>query len=119
MERPLVSVIVPVYNAAEYLKTTVEGLCSQTYRNLEILLINDGSTDDSPKVCRELADADSRVRVIDRENGGVSAARNSGLEAASGELIAFCLFHITRHNYHAVLFRSLVPLKEIIIELGN
>ena len=90
MERPLVSVIVPVYNAAEYLKTTVEGLCSQTYRNLEILLVNDGSTDDSPKVCRELADADSRVRVIDRENGGVSAARNSGLEAASGELIAFC-----------------------------
>lgn len=90
MEQPLVSVIVPVYNAAEYLEATVAGLCRQTYRRLEILLINDGSTDGSPELCRKLAQADSRVRVIDRENGGVSAARNSGLEAAQGELIAFC-----------------------------
>jgi len=87
--QPLISVIVPVYNTAEYLGRCIDSILAQTYCKLEILLINDGSTDSSDAICNEYAQQDSRVKVIHKENGGVSSARNVGLDIAQGEWIGF------------------------------
>lgn len=88
-ERPLVSVVVPVYNTAQYLRPCVESICAQTYRNLELILVDDGSTDDSGRLCDVLSEGDARIRVIHQANGGLSAARNAGVQAAHGELVGF------------------------------
>ncbi len=85
----LVSIIVPVYNAQDYLEECVDSLTGQTYKNIEVLLINDGSTDDSASLCDSLAEKDSRVRVFHKENGGTHTARNLGLEQAKGEYVMF------------------------------
>ena len=88
-KEPLISVIVPVYNIIPYLPRCVESLRKQTYRNLEILLIDDGSTDDTPALCDRLAEEDMRIRVFHKENGGPSSARNFGLEQAKGDYVGF------------------------------
>lgn len=85
----LISVIVPVYNVEPYLDRCVESIVNQTYRNLEILLVDDGSPDRCPEMCDAWAEKDSRIKVIHKENGGLSDARNVGMAAASGELIGF------------------------------
>jgi|GEM_PF-943469 len=85
----MISVIVPVYNADGYLEDCVESVLSQSYGNLELILVDDGSTDGSGELCDALAEHDARIIVIHRENGGVSRARNTGIEAAKGDLIAF------------------------------
>lgn len=87
---PKVSIIVPVYNSARYLGACVESILEQDYRNLEVLLVDDGSTDGSGEICDRFAAADERVVVIHRENGGIAAAQNSGLDAATGQLVTFC-----------------------------
>lgn len=84
-----ISVIIPVYNAAPYLPGCLDSVLAQTYRELEILLIDDGSTDGSGAICDRYAAMDPRIRVLHQENGGVSRARNRGLELATGELISF------------------------------
>ena len=89
-EIPWVSVIVPVYNARRYLKRCVRSLQNQTERNIEIILVDDGSTDGSGKLCDRFAARDSRIAVCHQKNGGVSAARNRGLELARGKYIMFC-----------------------------
>lgn len=86
----LVSVIVPVYNSTAYLKRCVDAILSQTYTDLEVLLIDDGSKDDSLKICREYEKNDPRVRAFHKENGGSSSARNVGIKEAKGEYICFC-----------------------------
>ena len=86
----LISIIVPVYNAEKTLRRCVRSLMGQTYRNLEIILVNDGSKDGSLGLCREFAGEDARIRVIDQPNGGVSSARNAGLDAATGKFVMFC-----------------------------
>lgn len=86
---PLISIIIPVYNAEKYLMECIESVICQTYRNLEILLIDDGSKDDSFKICDEYAQKDKRIKVVHKENGGVSSARNLGLDLANGEYITF------------------------------
>ena len=86
---PVVSIIVPVYNVKSYVGECVESLCQQTYTNLEILLVDDGSTDGSGEVCDEYAGRDERIRVIHQANRGLSGARNMGLDDARGEYIAF------------------------------
>ncbi len=86
---PLISVVVPVYNVEKYLRRCFESIVSQTYTNLEIILVDDGSTDGSGTLCDELQKSDDRVLVIHRENGGLSAARNSGMKAANGTFIVF------------------------------
>lgn len=86
---PEVSVIIPVYNVGEYLDTCVESLVQQTFRDFEILLINDGSTDDSSERCRAWADKDSRVRLVEKGNEGVAPTRNLGVRLARGAYIAF------------------------------
>lgn len=88
-EKPLISVIVPVYNVGPYLDPCVDSLLGQTYQHIEVLLIDDGSTDGSGAVCDGYAARDPRVRVIHQQNQGVSAARNAGLDAATGAYIAF------------------------------
>ena len=85
----MVSIIVPVYNIKEYLLRCVESLVGQSFGDLEILLVNDGSTDGSGELCDQLAQTDSRIRVIHKKNGGLSDARNAGLDAAEGEWILF------------------------------
>ena len=86
---PLVSVIIPVYNVAPYLEEALESVINQSYNNLEILVIDDGSTDGSEIICEEYAARDKRIRVIHQVNGGLSDARNTGLDLAAGEYIAF------------------------------
>ena len=85
MEMPLVSVIVPVYNSEHSLTDCVDALLGQTYKRLEILLVNDGSTDRSAGICRDYERQDPRVVYICQRNRGVSAARNEGLRRASGQ----------------------------------
>lgn len=86
---PLISVIVPVYKVELYLRQCVDSLLAQTYSNLEIILVDDGSPDNCPLICDEYARKDSRIRVIHKENGGLSDARNVGIAAARGEYIGF------------------------------
>jgi glycosyltransferase involved in cell wall biosynthesis len=86
---PLISVIVPVYNIIEYLPRCVHSITGQSYRNLEIILVDDGSTDGTGKLCDELAGEDGRIRVYHKENGGSSSARNLGLRVATGEYAGF------------------------------
>ena len=89
MVNNLVSAIIPVYNTERYLRECLDSLCKQTYSNLEIILIDDGSTDASPAICDEYSVKDSRISVIHNQNAGVSAARNTGLDKAKGKYIAF------------------------------
>ena len=89
MEQALISVIVPVYNVEKYLPECVESIISQTYGNLEVILIDDGSTDRSGKICDEFAEKDSRIVAVHQKNSGVSAARNRGLDVCNGENVSF------------------------------
>ena len=89
MENCTVSVIVPVYNVGKNLRTCVDSIIRQTYRNLQIILVDDGSSDGGERICDEYAEADPRVEVIHQKNAGLSSARNSGLEAARGEYVIF------------------------------
>ena len=88
MDQPLISVIVPVYNVEKYLDRCVGSIVNQTYRNLEIILVDDGSPDRSGAICDAWAEKDSRIRVIHQENAGGGAARNAGLDVARGDLIS-------------------------------
>ncbi len=84
-----ISVIVPVYNAEKYLRRCLDSICGQTYKHLEIILINDGSSDNSQAICEEYLKKDSRIKLFNQENGGSSIARNTGLDNATGAFIAF------------------------------
>lgn len=84
-----ISIVVPVYNVEKYLDNSITHIISQTYDNLEIILVDDGSTDRSGQICDKYAEKDSRVRVIHKKNGGSSSARNCGIEAATGDYIGF------------------------------
>ncbi len=86
---PLISVIVPIYNVEQYLDRCIKSIVNQTYRNLEIILVDDGSPDSCPDICDKWAEKDDRIVVIHQKNAGLSAARNSGLDMANGEFISF------------------------------
>ena len=85
----LISVIVPVYKVEKYLKRCVDSILAQTYTCLEVILVDDGSPDGCPAICDEYAREDRRVRVIHKENGGLSDARNAGIDAAKGKFLGF------------------------------
>lgn len=89
MRNVLISIVVPVYNSANFIKRCVMSLTAQTYNNLEIILVDDGSTDKSLEICRQLQKEDQRIKVIYQENAGVSIARNTGIKVAKGEYILF------------------------------
>ena len=108
VEKPIISVIVPVHNTEKYLRVCVDSILTQTYDNLELILIDDGSSDHSGTICDEYASQDRRVKVVHKEKaGGASAARNIGLDNASGEYLAFVdsddfihetMFEVLRQN---------------------
>lgn len=85
----MISIIVPVYNVEKYLRRCIDSILSQTYRDIEVILVDDGSTDSSPAICDEYGEKDSRITVIHKPNGGLSDARNSGINIAKGEYLGF------------------------------
>ena len=85
----LISVIVPVYKVEPYLRRCVDSILAQTYQDLEVILVDDGSPDNCPEICDEYAAQDERIKVIHKANGGLSSARNAGLDAASGDWVSF------------------------------
>lgn len=87
--KPKVSIIVPIYNTAKYLPKCLDSIVNQTYHNLEIILVNDGSTDNSSQIIQQYAKKDSRIQIINQKNAGQSAARNSGIQKATGKYISF------------------------------
>ena len=89
MSSPLISVIVPVYNVEQYLPKCVDSILAQTYQNLEIILVEDGTKDRSGEICDAYAEKDPRIKVIHKENGGLSSARNAGMDVARGEYFGF------------------------------
>lgn len=89
MQTPLISIIVPIYKVEPYLRRCLDSIVNQTYTNLEIILVDDGSPDSCPQICDEYAAKDKRIVVIHKENGGLSDARNAGLDICKGEYISF------------------------------
>ncbi len=89
MSNKKISVIVPIYNAEKHIENCIKSITEQTYQDLEIILVNDGSTDKSSEICKQYAAIDDRIVVIDKENGGVSSARNTGIEKSTGDFITF------------------------------
>lgn len=89
MNNDLISVVVPCYNVEKYLEKCVNSIINQSYKNLEIILVDDGATDGTPNICDKLSQTDTRIKVIHKENGGLSDARNTGLSVAEGKYITF------------------------------
>ena len=85
----MVSIIIPVYNVEQYLRECVDSVLNQTYSDVEVILVDDESTDQSGNICDEYAEMDSRIKVIHKKNGGVSSARNTGIDKAVGEYLLF------------------------------
>jgi glycosyltransferase involved in cell wall biosynthesis len=88
-DKPQITVIMPVYNVEGYLESALQSVCDQSYTDWELVIVDDGSTDGSPEICRRYAAADARIHLITTENRGVAAARNVGIDAARGSLLAF------------------------------
>ena len=112
----LISVIVPVYKVEQYLDRCIKSVINQTYRNLEIILVDDGSPDKCPQICDKWAEADKRVKVIHKENGGVATARNAGLRIASGLWISFVdSDDWLHHQFFEILMKQACDTKASII----
>lgn len=84
-----VSIILPIYNVEKYLEKCVNSVINQTYQNIEIILVDDGSKDSSGRICDELVESDNRIKVIHKKNGGLASARNAGYEVATGEYLMY------------------------------
>lgn len=114
-----ISVIVPIYNCERYLPECLKSIVNQSYKNLEIILVDDGSTDESSRICDEYALVDKRIKVIRQENKGVSAARNKGLEYATGELISFIDSDDTLdEDMYELLVRLLLEKEADVVHCG-
>ncbi|MGG0739351.1 glycosyltransferase family 2 protein [Niallia taxi] len=114
-----ITVIVPIYNVQEYLDRCLKSIIGQTYKNLEIILVNDGSTDSSGEICDNYAVRDSRIRVIHKENGGLSDARNVGIQAATGNYIGFVDSDDFIHkDFYHVLYNTIVNYQCDVVEVG-
>ena len=89
MNNPLISIVIPIYNSENQLEQCIDSLLNQAYQNLEIILVDDGSKDSSWDKCERYAQKDSRIKAVHKENGGVSSARNLGIQYATGEYLGF------------------------------
>ena len=89
MTKPDLSIIVPVYNTEKYLERCMDSIVNQTLKNIEIIIVDDGSKEECAVLCDEISKTDSRIKVVHKENGGLGFARNTGLEVANGEYIGF------------------------------
>lgn len=115
----LISIIVPVYNVEKYLERCIESIVNQTYQNLEIILVDDGSMDNSGKICDEWAVKDNRIKVIHKENGGVSSARNDGLKKATGEYVGFVDSDDTVEPRYMEILLNLIIEKRVDMSIIN
>ena len=120
MQTGKISVVIPVFNTSKYLSKCIDSVINQTYSNIEIILVNDGSTDNSGDICDEYARSDNRILVIHKKNGGLSSARNAGIERASGEFIGF----IDSDDYidnrmYELLYLALSESKGTIAQIGR
>lgn len=107
MENPLISVIVPIYKVEQYLDKCITSIVNQTYKNLEIILVDDGSPDNCPTICDKWKEQDNRIVVIHKENGGLSDARNAGLDICKGDYIAF----VDSDDYiHEKMYETLIKV---------
>lgn len=114
--QPKISIIVPIYNVEQYLEDCLESILSQTFTNFELILVNDGSTDNCGEICDNYEKKDSRVKVIHKENGGVSSARNMGIDAAKGKYIGFIDPDDTiERNMYELLLNSMTKYKADIV----
>lgn len=109
MSEPLLSVIIPVYQVEKYIRQCLDSVLAQTYTNLDIILVDDGGTDSSVDICREYEEKDKRIRIISQENGGLSKARNVGVEHAYADLVTF----IDSDDFiHPNMFATMIPYLE-------
>ena len=107
--KELISIIVPIYKVENYITRCVDSIVNQTYTNLEIILVNDGSPDNCGKICDDYAKKDERIKVIHKQNGGLSDARNAGIEIASGKYISFIdSDDYVEYNYVEILYNSIL-----------
>ena len=119
MNNELISIIVPVYKVEKYLEKCVKSILKQTYTNLEIILVDDGSPDNSGKMCDELAKVDDRIKVYHKKNGGLSDARNYGVERANGEYIGFVDSDDYIHEcMYEKLYEAIKKSGTLIVECG-
>lgn len=116
-ELPLISVVFPVFNVEKWVEEALGSICCQSYRNLEIIVVNDGSIDGSRSICKEFADNDSRVLLVDQVNGGLSAARNSGIKIAKGEYLLFVDSDDVIHRDHIMLLYECLSRHKVDISL--
>ena len=115
----LISVIVPIYNVEKYLQKCVDSIINQTYKNLEIILVDDGSPDNCPKMCDDYAEKDSRIKVVHKENGGLSDARNVGMEVATGEYVSFIdSDDYISLDFYETLLETIVDNDSDVVECG-
>ena len=117
MKEELISVIVPIYNVEKYIRKCIDSILAQTYKNLEVILVDDGSPDNCGNICDYYSEMDKRIKVIHKQNGGLSDARNAGLEIASGEYIGFIDSDDYIHpDMYRLLHQNLVESKSDIAE---
>ncbi|MBD5220301.1 MAG: glycosyltransferase [Bacteroidales bacterium] len=120
MKNPLISVIVPIYNVELYLRECVNSIINQTYSNIEIILVNDGSTDSCLDICKELEILDQRIILLDKPNGGLSDARNFALDCIKGDYITFVdSDDYIRENYIETLYNLIVKYNCLISSVGK
>lgn len=112
MNKPLISVVIPIYNVEQYLNACIDSVVNQTYSNLEIILVEDGSPDNCPEICDEYAKLDNRIKVIHQKNGGLSAARNAGIDFAHGVFLTFIdSDDFVTSNYVELLYKGIVEFE--------
>ena len=115
----LISVIIPVYKVEEYLENCIQSVIKQTVSDLEIILVDDGSPDQCPEICDLWADKDSRIKVIHKENGGLSDARNAGMKVATGEYVSFIdSDDYISLDFYETLLETIVDNDSDIVECG-
>ncbi|MBR2883464.1 MAG: glycosyltransferase family 2 protein [Clostridia bacterium] len=115
----LVSIIVPVYNVEKYIHQCIDSIINQTYKNIEIILVDDGSPDNCGKICDEYAEKDSRIKVIHKENGGLSDARNHGIDAATGDWLMFVDSDDWLHNHTVEKLHDAVNRYGVSVSICN
>ncbi|MGR5861197.1 MULTISPECIES: glycosyltransferase [unclassified Bacillus cereus group] len=117
--KPKISIIVPVYMVEKYIEKCIDSLINQTYKNIEIILVNDGSLDGCPEICNNYAKNDSRIKVINKKNGGLSDARNAGLREAIGKYILFVDSDDYIEKDTCECFISTIKEREVDVVVGN
>ena len=117
MNKDLISIVVPIYNVEKYLKTCIDSIINQTYTNLEIILVDDGSLDNCGKICDEYKITDKRIKVVHKKNGGLSDARNAGIDVSTGKYIAFIdSDDYVAENYIEILYNLCIENNVLLSE---